>query len=593
MGTWGWLKCMGDSVGLFLSMTVLHPSLPKSLPLFRRTPRSPSSARWASLLGGLALALASWTGEPGQAAQNPIIEVGVVQRFGENQPDILTIEALSGDQLTLNFDTQGQPQTVTTSKVVLGTVPSPLGQTELRERVVLSTHRSFESAEYSAQQWRERGIEPEIAQPGSWEVWANRQAYNSPLVRRLLLNNLNAQGFTEVFLDSRVVGQEPKAYFEANGYRYQRDGLNIRATSGRLRVVVNGNTREARVYGGTLTLQPNTYGTYTLVNDVPIETYLRGVVPYEIGAGAPVPAIQAQAVLARTYALRNLRRFEIDGYQLCADTQCQVYRGITGAVPVTDRAILATQGQVLTYQNELVDALYSSTTGGITAPFSDVWNGPDRPYLRSVVDSVYGIWDINQYPLNSEQNFRAFIAVDKGFNEETWELFRWDYDSSLTEITEDLKGYLSRRQHPQAGLTRVLGVQVSERAASGRVQAIEIETDIGVVRLEKDEIVQVLSAPRSLLFYVDPIYAAAPEAAKAEQTAPPTSPTTVAAVPSQLMGYRFVGGGWGHGVGMSQTGSYNLGKLGWSYDRILQFYYPGTSLQPIHESIVFWRDPLE
>jgi SpoIID/LytB domain protein len=554
-----------------------------------------TSSRWIGLATGVALTLTGWATAPGQAAQNPIIEVGVVQRFGEDQQDTLTLEALSGDQLTLSFETQGQPQTVTTSRVVLGIKPEALPEPQLQERVVLSTHRSFESAEYSARQWRERGITPEIAQPGGWEVWADRQDYNTPLLRRLLLNNLEEQGFAEVFLDSRVVGQEPRAYFEANGYRYHRDALDIRSNSGRIRVIENGNTREARVYGGTLNLRTNTYGTYTLVNDVPIETYLRGVVPYEIGPGAPVPAIRAQAVLARTYALRNLRRFEIDGYQLCADTQCQVYRGITGAVPVTDQAIQATQGQVLTYNNELVDALYSSTTGGVTAPFSDVWDGPDRPYLRSVVDSVYGAWDINQFPLNSEQNFRAFIAVDEGFNEETWELFRWDYDSSLTEITEDLKGYLGKRQHPQAGLTQVLGMQVSERAPSGRVQAIDIETDMGVVRLKKDEIVRVLSAPRSLLFYVDPIYTTPEDAAKADtenSDGASTEANIVASTPPQLTGYRFIGGGWGHGVGMSQTGSYNLGRLGWNYDRILQFYYPGTTLQPINESLVFWRDPL-
>ena len=549
--------------------------------------------RWVGVATGIALSLTGWPTEPGKAAQNPIIEVGVVQRFGEEQQDTLTIEALSGDQLTLNFETQGQPQTVTTSKVVLGITPEALPEPELQERVVLSTHRSFESAEYSARQWRERGIETEIAQPGGWEVWADRQTYNTPLVRRLLLNNLEDQGFEEVFIDSRVVGQDPKAYFEANGYRYHRDALDIRSSTGRIRVTENGNTREARVYGGSLNLQTNTYGTYTLVNDVPIETYLRGVVPYEIGPGAPVPAIRAQAVLARTYALRNLRRFEIDNYQLCADTQCQVYRGITGAVPVTDQAIQATRGQVLTYNNELVDALYSSTTGGVTAPFSDVWDGPDRPYLRSVVDSVYGVWDINQYPLSTEQNFRSFIAVDEGFNEDTWELFRWDYDSSLTEIAQDLKGYLSRRQHPQAGLTQVLGVQVAERATSGRVQAIDIETDVGIVRLKKDEIVRVLSAPRSLLFYVDPIYTAPEEAAKAEGESSEEPPNVVASIPPKLTGYRFIGGGWGHGVGMSQTGSYNLGKLGWSYDRILQFYYPGTTLQPINDALVFWRDPLE
>jgi SpoIID/LytB domain protein len=544
--------------------------------------------RLLGLLGGATLIVAGTLADWVQAAQNPVIQVGIVQRFGEETPETLTIEALPGDQLTLSFESQGQPQTITTTRVVLGTVAEALPEPELQERVVLSTHRSFESAEFSAGEWQARGIEAEIAQPGGWEVWANREVYNTPLLRRLLLDNLEEQGFAEVYLDSAVAGDRPKAFFEANGYRYHRDALAIQSNTGQMRVIEQGEPQVTRVYGGDLRLQTNTYGTYTLVNDVSIETYLRGVVPYEIGPGAPVPTIEAQAILARTYALRNLRRFEIDDYQLCADTQCQVYRGITGATPVTDRAIQATQGQVLTYQNELVDALYSSTTGGVTAPFSDVWNGPDRPYLQSVVDSVNGVWDLARYPLDSEANFRAFIALEDGFNEDTWELFRWDYDSSLAEITEDLRGYLGKRQHPLAGLTQVLDVRVAERAPSGRVQVIEIETDLGVVRLEKDEIVRVLSAPRSLLFYVDPIVET-----PAETNAPPQEGAQNAAVTNpRLVGFRFIGGGWGHGVGLSQTGAYRLGDLGWNHGRILQFYYPGTTLQPISEEITFWRDPL-
>lgn len=529
-------------------------------------------------LGGVAIAWAPWSMARAQVAENPILQVGVVQRFGEELTDTMTIEALAGEQLTLNFTTQGQAQMVTTNRVVLGMVPEALPEAQLQERVVLSTHRSFESAEHSAQEWQERGIEPEIAQPDGWEVWASREAYTTPLVRRLLVKSLNDQGFAEVYLDSRVLEQLPQSFFEANGYRYHRDNLDIRATSGRIRVIKGGSSPVTRLYGGTLRLQPNTYGTYTLVNDVPIETYLRGVVPHEIGPGAPMPAIEAQAILARTYALRNLRRFAIDDYQLCADTQCQVYWGLGGTASSTDQAIRATQGLVLTYQDELVDALYSSTTGGITAPFSDVWNGPDRPYLRSVVDSVQGVWEITRNPLDTEQRFRAFISLDQGFNEENWRLFRWSYDSTLVDMARDLQGYLGRRQHPLAGLNQVLEVRVAERAASGRVQVLEVETDVGVVRLEKDEIVRVMAAPRSLLFYVEPIYDEAAIAA-APGAVPP------------MTGYRFVGGGWGHGVGMSQTGSYRLGNLGWNRDRILQFYYPGTTLQPFNSNLVLWRDP--
>ncbi len=541
-------------------------------------PTRPQPLRW--LLTGATLWLAtSVCPVAAQTPQNPEIRVGIVQRFGEAEDDELMIEPLEG-ALTLTFETGGQTQTVTTNQVKLDIGLQPLPKPALQERVVLSTHRSFESAEDSANQWRDRGIEVEVAQPNGWEVWAKREIYATPLLRRLLIKNVQSRGFDQVFLDSEVVTAIPKAAFIANGYRYSRDRLEITAPNRRIRVVAGEGSRDRKLYGGDLVLQPNTYGTYTLVNEVPIETYLRGVVPYEIGLGAPPATIEAQAILARTYALRNLRRFAVDNYHLCADTQCQVYFGISGAATASDRAIAATQGLVLTYEDELIDALYSSTTGGVTAKFSDVWNGPDRPYLRSVIDSVQGVWDLSQKPLSEEANIRAFLAIEQGFNEDDWELFRWQAESDLTEITQDLQTYLQRRQHPLANLTQVSQLQVAERSAGGRIQRLAVQSDLGVIELEKDEIIRALSAPRSLLFYLDPVYET--PASEGASSAPPV-----------LKGYRFVGGGWGHGVGMSQTGAYHLGELGWNAARIVQFYYPNTELKPISRELTFWREPQE
>ncbi|MBD2259941.1 SpoIID/LytB domain-containing protein [Pseudanabaena sp. FACHB-2040] len=543
---------------------------------------------WGGLgLLSLGLIAAQPTPAQTQAPLNPVIQVGVVQRFGEEPTKTLKLEPLPGDQLVLDFTTQGQPETIQTTQVEIVVSPQPLPAPALQERVVLSSHRSFESAEDSAKQWQQRGIETEIAQPRSWEVWAKRDVYSTPLLRRLLLKNIQAQGLSDSYLESQVLAETPKAAFIANGFRYNRDEVSIRSGNQRIRVVEAAGDRvqETRLYGGIMRLQPNTYGTYTLVNDVPIETYLRGVVPHEIGLGAPQTAIEAQAILARTYALRNLRRFAIDNYQLCADTQCQVYWGVGGAAPASDNAIATTQGLVLTYQNELVDALYSSTAGGITSPFSHVWNGPDRPYLQAVVDSVQGSWDLALRPLGDEQNFRAFINLKQGFNEDTWDTFRWQYDSPLPQVNQDIRTYLERRQDPKAAFNQVTGLRVSERAASGRVQAVEVQTDAGTVSLVKDEIVRVLSAPRSLLFYIDPIYQELPPNPNPAPNAAPITPP--------ITGYRFVGGGFGHGVGMSQTGAYRLGNLGWTNDRILQFYFPGTTLQPINPNLVLWRDPEE
>lgn len=584
--------------------------------------RMPPFVHQSSVLG-MAIASTLVSLAPAALAQSipePILEVGVVQRFGAEPTQKIKLQPVAGEQLTLQFNTGEQPQTVTTTAAAeIEITAQPLPELQVNERVVLSTHRSFESAEDSANQWRDRGVEVEVAQPEQWQVWAKRDTYRSPLLRRLLLQNLQAHGSKTAFIDSQILRAIPKASFVVNGYRYQRDFFSIDSTSDRVFVTVDGKEAERRLYAGDLQLQPNAYGNYTLVNRVPIETYLRGVVPHEIGLGAPQPTMEAQAVLARTYALRNLRRFAIDNYQLCADTQCQVYRGLTGAAPETDRAITATRGQVLTYENELVDALYSSTTGGITAPFTDVWNGTDRPYLRAVVDSVQNVWDLSSASLADERNFRAFIGRSQGFNEDGWDMFRWRKDGTLVEIANGLKQYLQNRQLPLSNFNQILSIEVAERSPAGRVQRVYVETDLGRVVLEKDEVLRALLPPRSTLFYLEPIYetvlsvptpttpiASTPTAStpvastsvaltpvaltpEAIATAPTPSPTPT---PTQVLkGYRFVGGGLGHGVGMSQTGAYHLGELGWTHDRILSFYYPGTQLQPLNSSIVFWRSP--
>jgi len=538
-----------------------------------------------------------------EAPLNPQLDIGIVQRFGSDSKDEIILKPEPGDSLTLTFKNGEQPQTLTTSSnVKVDVVMQPLPQPKVNERVVLSTHRSFESAEDSADRWKQQGIEVELAQPKQWQVWAKRGVYSSPLLRRLLMQNLQSHGSRTAFIDTQIQRQQPQATVTVNGNRYQEDEIAI-ATNEPVSVTFNREDHGTKVYAGNLKLQTNAYGTYTLVNQVPLETYLRGVVPHEIGPGAPTAAIEAQAVLARTYVLRNLRRFAIDNYQLCASTQCQVYWGLTELDTVADRAIANTRGQVLTYQNELVDALYSSTTGGVTARFSDVWNGSDRPYLQSVVDSVQNIWDLSNRSLADEQNFRAFIAQKTGFNEAGWDMFRWRVVSPLADLAKDLRSYLQSKQNPLANFTQVQDIKVLERSSTGRVQKLSINTDRGVVELEKDESLRALYAPNSTLFYVEPVYEQPtakvnpqPPAAITQGMTPGAGakPKALEPIPQPvaaavLKGFAFTGGGLGHGVGMSQTGSYHLGELGWSGSRILSFYYPGTQLQPLTSAIVFWR----
>lgn len=562
------------------------------------TPTAPSRRqRWGWFSGTLLLGLCvlGMTGNAVRAqTRNDInLKVGIVRHFGDEVEDELTLKALSGDRLTLQFTGgDGEPQTLRTDEVTLEIVAKPLPVPLANERVVLSTHRSFEAAEHRANEWKQRGIEVEIAHPDRWQVWAKRDVYSTPLLRRFLLQSLHNRGYKQAHIETETLKRVPHASWVVDGYRYHRHQLDITAESGAIAVVEgDDDSARGRLYGGSLRLQPNSYGTYTLVNNVPLEVYLRGVVPHEIGGGAPYAAVEAQAIIARTYALRNLRRFAIDNYQLCDDTNCQVYKGLNNTVPSADRAIAATRGKILTYNNELIDALYSSTSGGVTAPFEDIWDGSPRPYLQAAIDSTENVWDLSNNSLAEPTNIRRFLNLKDGFNEEGWDTFRWRESTSLEAMAEFLKKYLRKSSRVMVEFSKIEKVEVSERSRAGRVLNMTVYTDGGEIRIDSDEIRNAFYPPISTLFYIDPIYKEVEVESDQSDNAKSESDETQ---PQQVLdGYTFVGGGFGHGVGLSQTGAYHLADLGWSSDRILQFYYPGTELQRVSDSIVFWRDPYE
>ncbi|MCG5059181.1 MAG: SpoIID/LytB domain-containing protein [Limnoraphis sp. WC205] len=501
---------------------------------------------------------------------NPTLEVGVVQQFGKKPTDTLILKAKPDDHLTLRFQSEEGEKVLQTLSVILKIETQSLAEPLVDERIVLSSHRSYETAEEEAQKWREMGIEVELAQPDLWQVWAKRSVYNTPLLRRWLLESIKAQGHQKVRLQTQVLKQQRVPYWVLGGFRYNRHELLLSATQNVIEVHKSSKDPQPMSYGGSLELQPDAYGTYTLVNHVPLETYLRGVVPHEMGAWPPDASIEAQAILSRTYALRNLRRFEADNYQICANTDCQVYKGLTEVYPSTDRGVAVTEGLVLTYNNQLADAVYFSLSGGVTANFHDIWDGPERSYLRPVVDAQGQVWDLSANSLADEQNFRRFMSLQKGFNEEGWVDFRWREATSLKAMTAHLKYYLERKYSIKPDFQTIKQVKVTQRSPSGRVLQMEVQTEKETIKIEKDEIQNAFWPPVSTLFYIDPIY-------DKDQ---------------KLDGYLFVGGGFGHGVGLSQTGSYKLSELGWSSDRILQFYFPGTELKRLSESVAFWQ-PLQ
>ena len=141
---------------------------------------------------------------------------------------------------------------------------------------------------------------------------------------------------------------------------------------------------ETRAYRGSLEIAGNDKHTLTVVNELPLETYLRGVVPNELNPAAfgQLEALKAQAVAARTYIVRNLGQYRNDGYDVCATDACQVYLGARTEDTLATQAIAETRGVVAIYDGKPINALYSSTCGGRTEDAANIFQ-EKVPYLVS------------------------------------------------------------------------------------------------------------------------------------------------------------------------------------------------------------------
>jgi stage II sporulation protein D len=141
---------------------------------------------------------------------------------------------------------------------------------------------------------------------------------------------------------------------------------------------------DGRPYRGYLEIALNASSALTVTNVVNLEDYLRGVVPAELSPEAfpEKEALKAQAIAARTYAVKRRGQFEAEGYDLCATPACQVYRGVAAERPLSNAAVAETAGEVLTFEGKPVEALYTSTCGGRTENAENVF-GQMEPYLVS------------------------------------------------------------------------------------------------------------------------------------------------------------------------------------------------------------------
>jgi SpoIID/LytB domain protein len=301
-------------------------------------------------------------------------------------------------------------------------------------------------------------------------------------------------------------------------------------------------TTEDRRYWGAVYVTLDRDGKLVAVNAVAEDRLLAGLVPAEMFPDAPDAALEAQAIAARTELMQKIgRRNLTDPFLLCSSQQCQVYAGAGKEQPRTTRAVERTRGMVLLRDGGgLVDIRYSASCGGHSEDNDAIWGGAPDPSLRGKRDAPRP-----RASRIDDAGLEAFLAESP---QDSWcgrsklgpDRFRWTVSRSGAEIDKLVASL---------GVGRVKAIKPKQRGVSGRIKVLAIEGDKGVAEVAGDlRIRRLLGGLKSSLFKVV----------------------------RDDDGFRFVGAGFGHGVGMCQMGAIGMAEAGKDRAAILGHYYPGT-----------------
>src|SRR5687767_446642 len=293
-------------------------------------------------------------------------------------------------------------------------------------------------------------------------------------------------------------------------------------------------------YRGELVITATDSGLL-VVNRLPMDDYLRGVVPLEIGnrTAAEFAAVQAQAVAARTYAYKHLNN--VRAFDMYSTVQDQVYGGVDAEKPQADSAIMTTRDIVVLYAGQPISTPYHSTCGGTTAAVSEVWyTQPDEPYLRPVSDKIPGS---DRFYCDPSPRFRWTPTFD---------------GPALRAVME--KYLAAYTDAPKAGVGRITDIREEGRTPSGRVAALTVQTDSGSYRLRANDIRFVLRDPKGAILN-STFFNFTREIGGGE-----------------VSSLNVNGRGYGHGIGMCQWGAIGRARAGQNFRTILETYYTGTTI---------------
>ena len=326
------------------------------------------------------------------------------------------------------------------------------------------------------------------------------------------------------------------------------------------------------LYHGAFELIKNSADTFNLVNMIEVEEYLKGVVPNEMPVTFGLEALKAQSIAARNYVL-SPRTKASQNYDVVDSVASQVYYGANTEKPLATQAVKETEGIVALYGWDLILAQYSSTAGGYTENYSNAFSDPnskefpskDKPYLRAKPDII------GQAPLSNEDAADLYYKSKPDTYDIRSPYYRWEKEWTSNELKKVLEtnlpaqsatGFVKPVFYKGETLSDIKEIKVNKRGDSGKIIELEIITDSKLYRVQKELVIRRLftkdgKALPSANVVFDNIY---------DEN-------------GKLSSIHAYGGGYGHGVGMSQFGAGFMGnELHKPFDRILQHYYTGITL---------------
>lgn len=338
-------------------------------------------------------------------------------------------------------------------------------------------------------------------------------------------------------------------------------------------VEIKGLKRKGRqaAYRGYIELVRSTKeeSKFSIVNVISLRDYLRGVVPNEMPVRFGLEALKAQTVAARNYAIAP-RVKAYKEFDLCDSVACQVYFGANTEDELSDKAITETDSIIaVDSQNKPILALYSSTAGGYTESYSLAFSDPEtRQFPANEIEYLKAVPDNEDFEtLETDKKAEAFYMSKPDSFDDLSPYFRWDKEWTKAELENVLNntmpnqaatGFIYPMVYKGDDIGRIISIRALERGASGKIVKLELKTNKNTYIIQKELVIRRCFQKNGISL--------------------PSANFVISYINSKTPVYKFSGGGFGHGVGLSQWGAGKMAGLGYTFEEILKHYYKGIKL---------------